>query len=303
MDTLSQQTMESTVFEVGISAVSDADVPQQEMQSLVQAFQGAVSAAFRQNGLSNITVDPETGTAQATLPHILDPNGTQPSIHINLDTGSVAASSASTDEITGASSVGSFDFSPILSNAQATSSSTTVQSPIATTSIPNTTQTAPAGENAAPNATTGQNNAQQTTSPLILAEVMQQMRNVYVRLDPFMQQYQGLLQDDPAFDADDTTGRENAQRVFDRVSEALHYLSHAQHAISDLMFDLSLDTPRHLRCRPILVEQSAFVSSGFAVPVRSKDVCLFTKALAIDPSCCFAEYLAAGSSHRCSNEQ
>lgn len=266
MDSLSQQTMESTVFEVGISAVSDVEVPQlgshQEMQNLVQAFQGAVSAAFRQNGLSNITVDPETGTAQATLPLIVGPNGLRPAFNLasvqnplaNMNLGASTSTQTSSAASTPTSSAGKAEQPS--TNTQTTPSNTSTSSGTASS---NTNGPSTSGRS-----TSGQ---QQMTSPTVLADVMHQMRTVQARIDPFIQQYHDLLRNDPEFASDDTAGRVSAQRVFDRVSEALHYLSHAQHAISDLMFDMSAERPRHLRCRPILVEQSAFVSSGI-VPVN-----------------------------------
>lgn len=233
MDLLAQQTMESTVLEVGISAVTDADLPQQDVQNIVQAFQGAVSAAFRQNGINNITVQQ---------------NESHPGIQL-VGTGMTPPSNATT-----ASSSITIEFPSNMADNSSSSESTASSENASASSRPSR-QGAPA-----PGTAGAATNRQQTTSTQTLGEVVGQMQVVQRRLDPFIQQYHDILSNDPAY-ADDTA-RENAQRVFDRVSEALHYMSHAQHAISDLMLDLNLQTPRHLCCRPILVEQSAFVSSG-----------------------------------------
>lgn len=262
MDLLSQQTMESTVLEVGISAVTDVDLPQQDVQNIVQAFQGAVSAAFRQNGINNITVqhnDPVQGAG---------PSGTTTSSSITIEfppniIGTGNGNGSGTGNASGNDSSSSSSESQPPQMEQ--------QSMGATTNTTNSASTI-TSSSAAPG------RRQQTTSTQTLGEVVGQMQSVQRRLDPFIQQYYDILQNDPAYP--DDAARDSAQRVFDRVSEALHYMSHAQHAISDLMLDLNLEAPRHLCCRPILVEQSAFVSSGLSpMPPVSVGVSLYSYGL------------------------
>ncbi|XP_055700663.1 large proline-rich protein bag6-A isoform X5 [Phlebotomus papatasi] len=243
MEDLAQQTLESTVFEVGISAVGEVDIPQVQMQNLVQAFQGAVSAALRQNGVPNIRL------LQQQMAQAEGAEG-MPTVQI--------LEATPVEDIASMSTAPTAPPAPAEAPAGATGGSG--QEGSTSQSQSNTENTSEAGS------TPGSRSRQQTTRTQTLATVVQQMRDVQVRLEPFVQQYYDILQNDPTYETDEE--RNNAQRVFDHVSEAFHYISHAQHAISDLMLCLSSNTPRHLCCRPILVEQSAFVSSGFTVPAN-----------------------------------
>ncbi|XP_037905199.1 large proline-rich protein BAG6 isoform X6 [Hermetia illucens] len=229
-------TMESTVVEVGISADARVDIPQNQTQNFVEALNSAFSAALRQNGHPNFTV--------VQLPALLRVNGQ------NQAGGASGQSESRPSSGEEASATASN------ANSNATSSNNTAASSTDTSENESNAQQGQQ-QNSSPGGSNGQ-----TTCTRVLAEVIHQMRTVQTRLEPFFQQYYDILLNDPQFEENDTTGRENAQRIYDRVSEALHYMSHAQHAISDLMLDLTQSTPRHLCCRPILVEQSGYVSSN-----------------------------------------
>lgn len=57
----------------------------------------------------------------------------------------------------------------------------------------------------------------------------------------------------------DAASLQQEQWLLWRVSEVLHFVSHAMHAISDIMVDLRRPPPRQLRARPIIIQQPALV--------------------------------------------
>ena len=102
--------------------------------------------------------------------------------------------------------------------------------------------------------------------PRMMAEVMGDYRRTERRLDPYWDRLDTMLRDDPVFDGDEERTRH--QNLFRSVTETMHFLSHAQHAMSDAMINLGASPPRQLRARPFMIApivQSAVVQN---VPIQ-----------------------------------
>ncbi|XP_004524578.1 GATA zinc finger domain-containing protein 14 isoform X2 [Ceratitis capitata] len=260
-------TMESTVVEVGFTA---ADLPQN--QNIVEMVQDAVSAALRRNSNTNVTVvqlptvfgSSEGGEADAALRNIdaaTNMDATEDGAAVEAEGAAAVIIEDVIDDAFEGGATGSNDNGVSeASNANNTNNASLATSPTTSDNAGAAADTSNASTNTGTN--TEENQSRRRTNTRVLAEVVAQMRTVQIRLNPFIQQFYELLNNDPTFEEGDTSGRENAQRLYNRVSEALHYMSHAQHAISDLMLDVSQPAPRFLTCRPILVEQSGYVSSN-----------------------------------------
>ncbi|XP_076230887.1 uncharacterized protein LOC143177027 isoform X3 [Calliopsis andreniformis] len=112
--------------------------------------------------------------------------------------------------------------------------------------------------------------SEQLPRPPQMAELLDRLSNTHDRLRPYLERYCVLMLADPSLPPGaGPEGVEENQRIVDGVSESLHYISHACHALSDIIVDMSQQPPRNLRCRPIIIQHSAILQPGIPIQVEA----------------------------------
>jgi len=101
--------------------------------------------------------------------------------------------------------------------------------------------------------------------PALLAEVLDLYHAAQERLTRLGARMTSMLRDDATLDDPDI---DEHQQYFERYSSCMHYMSHAQHAMSDIMLNFNRPPPRQLRARPFVI-QSVLQSAVMSVPVMT----------------------------------
>merc|ERR1719158_1313876 len=97
--------------------------------------------------------------------------------------------------------------------------------------------------------------------PSTMAEVLELHQAAQARLATLAPRLTNMLRNDPSLSGTELTSE---QTYFNNYSQCLHFLAHAQHALSDIMINLSRPPPRQLRARPFVIQsvvQSAVLQS------------------------------------------
>lgn len=191
-------TMESTVVEVGITS----DIPQS--QQIVEMVQGAVQAALRRSGNTNVTLvqlptvyssseNEATGaSAPAAATSASNVDGAATPTTASADAQTTPAASVVIEDV-----IDEDDDDDTPTNEHSTDNNST-------TTTPPTANAGGSDENASSStgAEDGENGdgSRRRTGTRVLAGVIQQMRNVQARLNPFVDQYYELLQGEQNFD-------------------------------------------------------------------------------------------------------
>lgn len=98
-----------------------------------------------------------------------------------------------------------------------------------------------------------------------MADLLDTLSRLQVRFAPFLEQYQNFMRQDPTIQTEDAR---KMQMMMNRVSEILHFLGHAYHSLSDIIVRVRTPPPRPLLCRPILIQHSAVLQTGFPIQVE-----------------------------------
>ena len=109
-----------------------------------------------------------------------------------------------------------------------------------------------------------------------MALVMTKLMETQDRFRPFLNTYRTIMETDPALPGNSESGErneslENNQTLLDGVAECMHFLSHANHALSDITIDLSQAPPRNLRGRPMLFH-SGLLQAGMPIQVEVRKI-------------------------------
>ncbi|GFQ84619.1 large proline-rich protein BAG6 [Trichonephila clavata] len=244
------------------------------LEGLAQAAQAVLSAAFAtavaatgNAATSDISTTPATSTAGATTPSDSEPMDATPS-------GSSEPEFFSPVNPTPDPTVIAMDTLPSDSDPPVPEPSQ--QEVVVTTPDPSdqnnhhpdcplsTTRTPPTNGTSS---TTSSRRTPALMQPSVqtLANLLDEVIRVNTRLQPCLERCRDLIRSDPAL-----SGRQlgDAHHLFSRVSQLMHFLSHAYHSLSDLHINFRQPPPRSPRVRIISSTHSSSLFQG--IPMQAQ---------------------------------